>query len=129
MSETTTTARSAITWFQIPTADYDRARRFYETILETTLREENFGSGRLAIFPYEEHGMGGGLAEKSDWQPGAGGTVVYLDVNGRLDRTLERVASAGGHVALPKVELPHGIGWVAHIIDSEGNRIGLHAHS
>ncbi len=129
MSETTTTARSAITWFEIPTTDYDRARRFYETILETTLRDEQFGPRQLAIFPYEEPGMGGALAEKSDWSPGAAGTVIYLDANGRLDRTLERVEAAGGRIAVPKVELPFGIGWVAHIIDSEGNRIGLHAHS
>lgn len=129
MSETTTTARSAITWFEIPTADFGRACRFYETILETSLRTEQFGPQRIAVFPYQQPGMGGGLTEKSDWQPGAGGTVVYLDVDGRLDRTLERVEGAGGRLAVPKVELPHGIGWVAHIIDSEGNRIGLHAHS
>ena len=34
---------------------------------------------------------------------------------------------AGGKVALPKTALPEGLGFFAHIIDSEGNRVGLHA--
>lgn len=126
MPETTPAVRSALTWFEIPTADFDRARRFYETILETTLNEQPFGEGRVAVFPYAQPGVGGCLDDSSDSRPGEG-TVIYLDVDGRLDRTLERVADAGGRIAAPKLALPPGMGWVAHIIDSEGNRVGLHS--
>jgi predicted enzyme related to lactoylglutathione lyase len=126
---TTATGIAAISWFEIPTADFDRARRFYGAILETDLPESRFGAARLAVFPYERPGVGGCLDEGSKSRPSADGTVVYLDVSGRLDRTLELVASAGGSVAAPKEALPPGMGFVAHIIDSEGNRVGLHAIS
>ena len=132
MSQTATaaaTAVSPITWFEIPTADFDRARRFYETILETTLNAMQFGPGRIAIFPHAEPGITGCLDESSGSRPADGGTVVYLKVaDGRLDRTLARVESAGGSIATEKIEL-EGIGWVANILDSEGNRVGLHAIS
>ncbi len=130
MTETPTAVRtSPITWFEIPTADFDRARRFYETILETTLSEQPFGSARVAVFPHaDERAPGGCLDEGSESRPCPGGTVIYLDVTGRLDRTLDLVERAGGRVAADKMELS-GIGWVAQIFDSEGNRIGLHAIS
>jgi predicted enzyme related to lactoylglutathione lyase len=51
---------------------------------------------------------------------------VYLGV-GSLDTALERAQGAGGKVALPKTQLPEGMGAYAHIVDSEGNRVGLHA--
>ena len=57
------------------------------------------------------------------------GIMIYLDVDGRLDRTLECVAAAGGRISMPKFQLPHGEGWIAQIIDTEGNRVGLHANS
>ncbi|MBV8749228.1 MAG: VOC family protein [Candidatus Eremiobacteraeota bacterium] len=127
MSQTTTaTAKAAITWFMIPAADLARAQRFYETILETTLKAEDFGGRPLAVFPYDQPAVGGALAEGT---PSPAGTLVYLNVTGRLDRTLELVNAAGGSVATPKTELPNGIGWSAHIVDSEGNRVGLHSIS
>ena len=30
---------------------------------------------------------------------------------------------------VPRVELPEGMGVFAHILDTEGNRIGLHANA
>ena len=129
MSETTIPHGSAVTWFEIPTLDFDRARTFYSAILETPLREERFGAARIAVFVHERPGVGGCLDEGSSSRPSADGTVVYLAANGRLDRTLELTIAAGGRIASPKVALPPGMGHVAHIIDSEGNRVGLHAIS
>jgi len=131
MSNNTTVAGgvAAISWFEIPVADFDRARRFYSTILEAELPESVFAGDRIAMFPYESPGIGGCLDEGAKRAPSAEGTVVYLDVKGRLDRTLELVPAAGGRVATPKEALPPGMGFMAHIIDSEGNRVGLHAIS
>jgi predicted enzyme related to lactoylglutathione lyase len=126
MPETPTVALSALTWFEIPVADFDRARRFYETILETTLKEHQFGPGRIALFPYDENGVGGCLDEKSESRPSETGAVIYLPVHGRIDRALELVPAAGGRVAVPKNDIPE-VGSVAHVIDSEGNRVGLHS--
>ena len=54
------------------------------------------------------------------------GSVVYLGLDA-LDPVLGRVDAAGCKLLLPRTELPHDIGFIALLIDSEGNRIGLHA--
>jgi predicted enzyme related to lactoylglutathione lyase len=130
MSQTATAAAvSSITWFEIPTVDFDRARRFYEAILETTLDAKQFGPARIAIFPHAEPGITGCLDESSSSRPADGGTVVYFKIaDGKLDRALALAESAGGSIATEKIEV-EGVGWVAHVLDSEGNRVGLHAIS
>jgi predicted enzyme related to lactoylglutathione lyase len=122
---TATPVSTAITWFQIPAADLARAQRFYETILETPLTAVDFAGTDIAVFPCQEGGVAGCLAQAS--HPSPHGTMVYLNVEGRLDRTLELVTAAGGRIDRPKTQLPHDIGWVADIVDSEGNLVGLHS--
>ncbi len=127
MSDTATVPTTAVTWFEIPASDMSRAQRFYETILESPLRRENFAGSDIVIFPARDAGVKGCLVATA--QPSPHGTIVYLNVDGRLDRTLERVPVAGGRVETSKVELPNGMGSIAHVIDSEGNRVGLHSMS
>jgi predicted enzyme related to lactoylglutathione lyase len=57
----------------------------------------------------------------------SGGTLVYLDASPSLDAALTRAVAAGGRVALPRQALPPGMGFFAHIVDLDGNRVGLHA--
>ena len=45
---------NALTWFEIPTQDLDRAVRFYETVLGVHLKREVFGGVPHAIFPAGE---------------------------------------------------------------------------
>lgn len=128
MSQTTSTAqRLAITWFEIPVADIERAQRFYETVLANPMRREHMGEHTLAVFAYTEPATGGCLMSGAGMAPAAAGTVVYLDASPELDGALARVSAAGGRVVLPRTELPEGMGCFAHIIDTEGNRVGLHA--
>ncbi len=60
-------------------------------------------------------------------QPSAAGTRVYLDCSPSLDAALARVRGAGGRITTPKVALPPGMGYFAHVADTEGNVVGLHA--
>jgi predicted enzyme related to lactoylglutathione lyase len=55
--------------------------------------------------------------------------VIYLNADPTLSLVVDRVAAAGGKVLVPRVELPEGMGVFAHILDTEGNRIGLHANA
>jgi predicted enzyme related to lactoylglutathione lyase len=116
--------KDALSWFEIPAVDLPRATRFYEAVLERELKPETMGPLRLAVFAYE--GVGGCLIAGDSYKPAASGTVVYLGVDA-VDGALERAKNAGGKVALPKTALPEGMGFYAHIIDSEGNRVGVHA--
>ncbi len=62
-----------------------------------------------------------------DRAPAADGTLVYLNAKPSLDAVLARVEAAGGRITTPKVQLPGDTGCFAHITDTEGNRVGLHA--
>ena len=120
--------RSALNWFEIPVRDMDRAQAFYETLLGIDIRRETIPPNQLGVFAYDEPGTGGCLlAGASAPQPSAQGTLVYLNAGASLDAVLARVEAAGGRIATPKVQLPGDMGVFAHITDTEGNRVGLHA--
>jgi uncharacterized protein len=123
------TRNSAINWFEIPVRDMDRAQAFYERMLGKSLRRELMGSScMLAVIPYEQPGVGGALMAGSEApQPATQGALVYLNAEPSLDAALERAVAAGGTITMPRVELPDGMGSFAHVLDTEGNRIGLHA--
>ena len=120
----------ALNWFEIPVADMDRALGFYAALTGRSLRREAFGGPGEELGGFEVDGeddVKGALLKNPRFQPSADGTLVYLNAGSSLDAWLARVPAAGGRVALPKVTLPEGMGCFAHIIDSEGNRVGLHA--
>ncbi|GKT25533.1 hypothetical protein [Acidovorax sp. SUPP3334] len=72
-------ATSAITWFEIPCADLDRAQAFYEQVLGRPMHRQTFGGGDpLAVFTYDRPATGGCLIEGRQVAPDAG-TRIYLD--------------------------------------------------
>ena len=75
---------NAISWFEIPVTNMDRAQRFYETVLGKSLHREIFPMGgqdyTLAIFTAPDEGVKGCLQSGADTtQPSSEGTLVYLD--------------------------------------------------
>jgi uncharacterized protein len=114
-------------WFEIPAADFERAVGFYEKVFATRLRRENMGGAQLAVFPHEGDAVSGCIMAGEGCKPGAQGSLVYLHSQSDLDVPLARVKAAGGKVAKPKTALPPGMGFFAHFVDSEGNRVGLHS--
>jgi predicted enzyme related to lactoylglutathione lyase len=123
------THNNAINWFEIPVTDIERAQAFYEKTLGKSLRRETMcTSAVLAVIPYDQPGVGGALMAGTEApKPAAQGTLVYLNAEPSLDAALERAVAAGGKVAMPRVDLPDGMGCFAHVFDTEGNRVGLHA--
>lgn len=120
----------ALNWFEIPVADMARAMRFYAALTGRPLRHEAFGGPgeELAVFDYGQgQDVGGALIKNAHAQPAVQGTLVYLNAEPRIDDWLARVVPAGGQIVVPKTVLPEGMGFFAHIVDSEGNRVGLHA--
>jgi uncharacterized protein len=120
--------KNAITWFEIPTRDLVKAQAFYETVLGCTLHREMMGPSEGAVFPYEGEGVGGTLICGPSAPPtGSQGTLIYLDAMPSLDAALNRALAHGATLACPRVALPPGMGFFAHIMDLDGNRVGLHA--
>jgi predicted enzyme related to lactoylglutathione lyase len=116
--------KNAINWFELPVVDLARAQRFYETLLDAKLKAETFGGMPMAIFPYSD-GVGGALVKDARYRPSEDGAVVYLDAGRTLDQALQRVEAAGGRVAMPKTDIG-APGFIAIVVDTEGNRVGLH---
>jgi predicted enzyme related to lactoylglutathione lyase len=115
---------NALNWFEIFVSDLPRAQAFYEAILGTKLRFEDFGGTPMAIFPHE--GLKGALVKHPRRGPSAEGAITYLNCNGRLDEALARVPAAGGAVVMPKLDIGEP-GFIAWVRDTEGNTVALHA--
>lgn len=123
--------KNAISWFQIPVIDMDRAVKFYNTILSANLKVTDAMGARIAILPHERQGgaVGGALYSGPGYTPSAEGTVVLLNAGDDLADALSKVEQAGGKIELPKTAIYGGNGFLARFIDSEGNRVGLHSNN
>jgi predicted enzyme related to lactoylglutathione lyase len=121
--------KNAVVWSEIAVSDLKRATAFYEKLLDGKLKHENMGPHRIALFPHSEDGVGGCLVHGEGYKPSGEGTVTYLAAAPGIDAALERARAAGARVLMPKTPLPGNQGFIAHVADCEGNRIGLHALS
>lgn len=116
-------------WFEIPTAEFERGIRFYEAVFELALRREDMGPVRMAIFPGEADAPSGGavIHMAGGQPPGPMGTTLYLFGGDDLAVPLARVEPAGGAVVVPKTLITPEIGYFAVFRDSEGNHVGLYS--
>ncbi len=118
---------SVINWFDIPALNFERAVRFYETVLSCRLNQENMLGAQLAIFPAKPGEATGAIMAREGLKPGPGGITIYLKAGNDLAPALARVEAAGGKVVFPKTFIKEGFGYFAIMIDSEGNSVGLHS--
>ncbi len=122
---------NAISWFEIGTTDLDRAAKFYETIFNIKLNPLDLPNIKMRMFPLNDMAtqVGGALVNSGGFhKPSATeGPLVYLNGNPDVQRVLDKVEAAGGKILVPKTEISPEYGFMAVIIDTEGNRIGLHS--
>jgi predicted enzyme related to lactoylglutathione lyase len=117
---------NTLNWFEIPTTDLTRASTFYEKVLGVELRREDFGGTPMAIFAARDPDLAGALVKDARRKPSSDGALLYLNVNGRLDAVVDRIAKAGGEVLVPKMDIGEP-GFIALFRDTEGNVVGLHS--
>ncbi len=118
---------NAISWFEIPALDLERAFQFYTTILNGNVRKGTFGNSDLILFnvPFATgEAVGGSIVVRDDLKPTTDGGNIYLNAFGSLTDAVSKVENAGGKVIVPHMDLGK-FGFSAIIIDSEGNKIGL----
>jgi predicted enzyme related to lactoylglutathione lyase len=118
---------NVINWFDIPATDFERAVKFYETILGGKLIQENMLGARMAIFPAKPGEATGAIMCREGVIPATGGTTIYLKAGSDLGAALARVEKAGGRVLHPKTFIKEGMGYFGLLLDSEGNSVGLHS--
>ncbi len=122
--------KNAISWFEIGTTDLNRATTFYETIFGIKLNPLDLPDIKMRMFPIDDMmGVGGALVDSGGFhKPSAtDGPLIYLNGNPDVQNILDKVEAAGGKIMMPKTEISPEYGNMAVIIDTEGNRIGLHS--
>ena len=118
-------------WFEIYVKDMDRAKAFYEKVIGVELSKlENPGlepGMELWAFPMKLDGFGasGALVKMPGFPSGANSVLVYFSCT---DCAVEaaKAAKAGGQVQKDKMAIGQ-YGYIALVIDTEGNMIGLHS--
>ncbi|PZN81694.1 MAG: hypothetical protein DM484_07845 [Candidatus Methylumidiphilus alinenensis] len=122
-----------LAWFEIPVNDLERAVSFYNTVFTTEVvildKRANYGS--MVGLLIQSDTLIGTLTQNIPYVPSQReGCILYLNVDDEpLQTVLLRVEAAGGQVLLPvtPIDPNRPLGHVAWILDSEGNRIGLHS--
>lgn len=123
--------QNAISWFEIPSTDLDRATRFYEAIFDIKLIPLDVQQLKMRMFPIDDPvtGIGGAIVyAEGFYEPSASaGPLIYLNGNPDVQQILDKVENAGGKILVPKTQISPEYGYMAVILDTEGNRIGLHS--
>ncbi|MBA2249082.1 MAG: VOC family protein [Chitinophagaceae bacterium] len=124
-----TAKENSLNWFEISVEDFNRAKKFYETIFDIKMETQNMMGMDMAFFPAEP-GSGkasGGLVKGPMHKPGADGVKLYLNGNPDLSVALSKIETAGGKITMPKTKISDDIGHMAFFTDTEGNSIALHS--
>ena len=125
------TFKNAISWFEIPAIDLNRAQKFYETIFNIQMVPLDTPNFQMRMFPIEDmmNGISGAISKAEGfYQPSAtDGTLVYLNANPDVQNVLDKIEAAGGKIIVPKTQISPEYGYMAVFIDTEGNRVALHS--
>ena len=122
---------NAISWFEIPSIDLDRATKFYETIFNISLFPMDTPNLRMRMFPIDDPmtGIGGAVVHAEGFYipSSTHGPMIYLNGNPDVQIVLDRMVAAGGKIVVPKTQISPEDGYMAVFIDTEGNRVALHS--
>jgi predicted enzyme related to lactoylglutathione lyase len=114
-------------WFEIYVQNMERAKEFYESVFQVKLERLNNPEVELWAFPMEmgKWGAGGALVKMEGVSSGGNSTIIYFSCDDCAVEQ-ERVIAAGGKITKKKWSIGE-YGFIALVVDSEGNMIGLHS--
>jgi uncharacterized protein len=82
---------------------------------------------KSAFFPADlQNGIGGCIVHAEGYEPSVKGALIYLNGGDDLSTPLSQVEAAGGKILLPKTAIGQH-GFMAHFVDTEGNKLALHS--
>ncbi len=134
-----------ITWFEIPTKDFDRAHTFYRNVFNKQMDIFEFSGIRHGVFKLEGQ-LTGAIVESKNKDSDQYGPVIFFNANPDMSEIIDLVKENGGKVLQPKTlitntrsadgmaEIPKNlidgnIGYFSYFEDSEGNKMGLYSNS
>lgn len=119
-------------WFEIYVQDMPRAKAFYEAVFQGRLSPltnpdpSGFVDMEMWAFPMSAEGYGAaGALVKMAGCPSGGSTLVYFSCADCAVEA-ERAVAHGGRIFKPKISIGAN-GFIAMVVDTEGNMIGLHS--
>lgn len=124
--------RNPVVWFEIYVQDMPRAKAFYEAVFQDSLEAlknpdpVSFPDMEMWAFPMsmEDSGAAGALVKMAGC-PSGGSTLVYFSCEDCAVEA-ERAAAHGGKIFKGKMSIGEH-GFIAMVVDTEGNMIGLHS--
>ena len=120
-----------VAWFEVPVIKMERAKNFYETILDISISINEFGGFKMGWFPNKNKPgeATGSLVQHAHYFPSlTDGTLVYFSCDD-VSKVLNKVEEAGGQILQFKTEIGDGHGFMGLLKDTEGNRIALHSNT
>ena len=123
-------ADNPVGWFEIYVDEMDRAKAFYQSVLDVTLERLQDPTGsdiEMWAFPsdMEKYGATGTLVKNDEFAAGGNSTLVYFSCEDCATEE-SRVKDAGGLIYTSKMSIGE-YGFVCIAIDTEGNMFGLHS--
>lgn len=119
---------NTIVWFDLPVTNIERAKTFYQKVMDVDMQTMEQGPNKLAFFPFAPGSASGALIEGPDSLPSDRGAVIYLNGGKDLSVPLERVKTAGGTVLMEKTQIGE-FGFSARFKNLDGNIVALHSPS
>jgi len=118
---------NAVGWFEIYVQDMDRAKAFYERMLQVQLSRIDSPDIDMWAFTMapDAPGAAGALVRMPGFQSGGNSVLVYFNCADCADEAA-RAILAGGKLQQEKMSIGQ-YGNIALVIDTEGNMIGLHS--
>ena len=112
-----------VAWVEIPVTDMQRAKAFYEGLLEEKLTDDDDGPNPVAMLPYPAGPGAAGHLYPGQPAKNGEGLTAHVAVLSDLRDAMKRVKRGGGQVVSDIATIPAGSFFYA--IDTEGNSIGV----
>ena len=120
-------SNNPIGWFEIYVQDMVRSRAFYDSVFVTRLERLEGPDIEMWAFPMapDRPGAPGALVKMDGFPSGGNSTIVYFTCS---DCAVEakRACESGGRIFKDKFSIGQ-YGFIALVLDTEGNMIGLHS--
>lgn len=114
-------------WFEIYVDEMARAKKFYESVFQVSLERLESPDIEMWSFPMTMEGYGapGSLVKMEGFSAGRNSVLVYFSCEDCAVQAA-RVKEAGGQIQREKFSIGQ-YGYIALVVDTEGNMIGLHS--